>query len=246
MTAADDGYAIALVDRLDCSFEPRPWDFARSRAADIDSHWAARTAASPKLFNGRVLLQHRAAIETVDGSQVFRGAYLETDFKAFIAWRDFGCPDRSVRNCFALGALRGADGGFIVGEMAAHTANAGRVYFPAGTPDPQDVVAGKVDLAGSVLRELAEETGIGGADVTIDPGWMLLVGDTRIACLRTLRAHDDAAALVQRIHAYLADDPEAELVRAHVVRGMADAAALDMPDFMSVFFRAAFAEDQGG
>ncbi len=106
---------------------------------------------------------HRGAFE----GDVFRGAYLETRFSRFIAWRDFGFPDRTMRNCFAMAALRAADGAFLLGVMGAHTANAGKVYFPAGTPDLDDVVGDRVDLAGSVARELGEETGLATAALTL-------------------------------------------------------------------------------
>ena len=56
-----------------------------------------------------------------------------------IAWRDWGFPDRAVRNCFSAGAIRASDGAFVLGVMGAQTANAGKIYFPAGTPDPSDV-----------------------------------------------------------------------------------------------------------
>jgi len=34
--------------------------------------------------------------------------------------------------------------------MNSHTLNASKVYFPAGVPDPSDIVDGMVDLDGSV------------------------------------------------------------------------------------------------
>jgi 8-oxo-dGTP pyrophosphatase MutT (NUDIX family) len=114
------------------------------------------------MFNGRVLLLRRGAI--ADGT--LSGAYLETDFASFIAWRDWGFPDKTMRNCFPMAALRSSDGAYLLGVMGGHTATAGQVYFPAGTPDPNDIVGESVDLEAGVMRELAEETGLGPADAT--------------------------------------------------------------------------------
>ena len=98
---------------------------------------------------------------------VLRGDYFETDFADFLAWRDFGFPGESVCNGFSMAALQGSDGAFLLGEMAAHTANAGAIYFAAGTPDRQDVFGERVDLAASVTRELEEETGVSAAEIRL-------------------------------------------------------------------------------
>ena len=91
-------------------------------------------------------------------------SYFETDFASFLAWRDWGFPDSDVFNGFGMGALRCADGAFVMGEMGHHTANAGRIYFPSGTPDLDDLSGDTVDIAGSVAREVEEETGLTPAD----------------------------------------------------------------------------------
>ena len=98
-----------------------------------------------------------------------------------MAWRDFGFADPAVRNCFALGALQGSDGGYVLGVMSGGTANAGKIYFPGGTPDPDDVAAGKVDLEASVRREVQEETGLGPEEFEMDSGWHCIPAGPLIA-----------------------------------------------------------------
>ncbi len=214
---------VVEVDAVDCVLEQKPWAFALNEAEAIEAHWAAALLAKPRMFNGRVLLQHRGAVERdPDGRRVFRGAYLETDFKAFLAWRDFGFPPAGVRNGFGMAALSSADGAFIMGEMSAHTANAGIVYFASGTPDPQDIREGRVDIEGSVRRELEEEMGLSPPDVSFDPGFTLIMDAVRVGFMKRVRAPETADALVARIEAFLAAEREPELARLHVVRSVAE------------------------
>ena len=111
-----------------------------------------------------MLLLHEHAI----ADRVLTGSYFETDFASFLAWRDWGFPDRSVRNAFPQAALMAADGAFLLGVMGDHTANAGHIYFPSGTPDPGDIDGERVDIDASLTRELREETGLDAGDFTID------------------------------------------------------------------------------
>ena len=217
--------SLVEVASVACAFEPRPWDFARARAADIEAHWREQVRRKPSLFNGRVLLLHRGAVETgADGQARFEGAYLEADFKAFLAWRDFGAPPSGIRNGFGMAALTSADGAFILGEMAAHTANAGRIYFASGTPDPNDIVGASVDIEGSVRRELEEETGLGPHEVVFEPGMTLVIDELRVGFMKRVRSGLSAEALVERIHGFLARDPNPELARMHIVRSAGDIA----------------------
>ncbi|MBS7539779.1 NUDIX hydrolase [Ancylobacter lacus] len=224
---------IEPLARLDLIREEGPPAFAQANAAAIAAHFDTLKAANPALWNGRVLLLARHAI----AAGALTGAYRECDFAAFMWWRDMGFPDPTLRNAFAMGALRGADGAFILGVMAGWTANPGRIYFAAGTPDPSDVTAdGRVDLAGSVMRELGEETGLGAADVSPAPGWDAVLAGPRIALMRQLVAHEEAEAVAARIRALLATQERPELDGVVVVRGENDLSPA-MPDFIVAYLR---------
>jgi 8-oxo-dGTP pyrophosphatase MutT (NUDIX family) len=240
---SDAGARIFKVAELDCLFEPRRWAFAEDRAGEIADHWEARKAALPSLFDGRVLLSGRHNfVKREDGATVLRGAYFEVDYKAFLAWRDFGFPDASVCNCFSMAALQSSDGAFLLGEMAAHTANAGSVYFAAGTPDPSDIFGARVDLAASVRRELQEETGISPDEVAMAPDWTIVCQPPRIACMKIMRMSETAQTTKRRVEAFLAREPKAELRRVHIVRRSRDIEKINCPGFVADFLRYALGE----
>jgi 8-oxo-dGTP pyrophosphatase MutT (NUDIX family) len=227
---------ILALDRADIAVEQYSWPFAIARRAEIDRHFVERRQGEPALWNGHVLLLSRYTID--DG--VLRGAAFETDFASFLAWSDWDFPDPDVSNVFAATALRSADGAFLLGEMASHTANAGRIYFPCGTPDPSDIVAGKLDLAGSLRRELAEETGLAIDELAAEPGWHLVRDGGFLAALKCATAREDAAALRERILRHLASEARPELSDIHIVRGPADLDDARTPRFVVAYLEQAW------
>jgi 8-oxo-dGTP pyrophosphatase MutT (NUDIX family) len=223
---------IHRVTTLDLKFRPRPWPFADQKRAEISAHFAARQRERP-IWNGRLLL----ARDPVFSGDHFSADYFETDFASFLAWRDWGFPDKDVFNGTGMGALRASDGAFILGEMGQHTANAGRIYFPSGTPDPADLRDGVVDIPGSVAREVEEETGLTPADYRAAAHWDCVVCGRSIAMIRILHVDGSGDELRARIEANLAPQRQPELAAIHLVRETSD---LDpaMPRFVTAFMEA--------
>jgi 8-oxo-dGTP pyrophosphatase MutT (NUDIX family) len=227
---------IHRVSELDLRLAPQPWAFAEQRRAEIDAHFARRQRDKPKLWDGRILLGRNPAF---CGNR-FSADYFETGFAGFLAWIDWGFPDRGVFNGFGMGALRCADGAFVLGEMADHTANAGRIYFPSGTPDLDDVSGSSVDIAGSVAREVQEETGLTTEDYRAAEHWDCVVTASCIAMMRILHVASTGEALAAKIEANLAHQKSPELCAVHLVRDTADLTPA-MPDFVTAFLEAQLA-----
>jgi 8-oxo-dGTP pyrophosphatase MutT (NUDIX family) len=222
--------SISHIDRMELSFVPKPWAFAIERRVAIDAYFDRLRQEKPALWNGRVLLLHQHVV----AGGVLRGEYLETDYASFAAWRDWGRPPADVRDCFGAAAVVTADGAFLLGIMGPHTFNSGRIYFPCGTPDPDDIIGGKVDLDLSVRRELKEETGLNVTDFNIEPGWTMIIDGPLIAQIKVLRSNETAAVLRGRVLEHLASEKHPELSDIRVVRGRGDIDAA-MPRFVAAF-----------
>lgn len=240
MSSGVENGSIVRLERVEAQVEPYDWAYARENAAAIAAHWAKISADKPAMFNGRVMLQHRAAIR--DG--VFEAGYFETDYAAFMAWRDAGHPGPVIRNGFAMAALRANDGAFLCGKMGDHTANAGKVYFAAGTPDREDARPdGTLDLAGSVTRELGEETGLQIGELALGAGWTAVIDEGRIAFMREvdidLPAEEARALMLERMKTL----DEEELSDIVIVRDLAETEKHDMPLFMRRYLAHIFEGD---
>jgi 8-oxo-dGTP pyrophosphatase MutT (NUDIX family) len=234
---------IARVFELRSTFEPSPWPWAEANRSTIEAHWAEKTRDKPRMFNGRVLL-----VSSLDlNGERCRATYFETGFADFLAWRDLGYPDPTIANGYAMGALRGSDGAYVCGVMGGHTANAGRVYFPSGTPDPSDLRPdGTVDLSGSVIRELEEETELDSTHYRAAEDWIVVRRWPAVAFFRQIACTEPAEAVAERIRRNIARQSDPELSDARVIRGPEDIDPRTMPLSVQSFFGWAFGTDRPG
>jgi 8-oxo-dGTP pyrophosphatase MutT (NUDIX family) len=233
--------AVVSLNHLSLHYRPRSWAFAVERRGEIDAHFERVRQQRPEIWNGPVLMMHDHRLE----QGTLEGAFLKTDFASFLAWRDWGFPPAGVINCFSMGALRAIDGAWLLGVMASHTAGAGKIYFPAGTPDTDDIVEGTVDLAGSVIREMAEETGLAPTDFTQASRWHCVTDGARMALIKVLQASESADVLRRRILDYIERETAPELSDIHIVRAPHDYDPM-MPDFVKAFLdHAAFSAHAG-
>ena len=227
---------IHRVGGFDLAVEAWTWPFAEARRAEIAADFADKQREKPALWNGRVLL----ARNPVFAGDRLSASYFETDFASFLAWRDWGFPDPGVFNGFGMGALRCSDGAFVLGEMGQHTANPGRIYFPSGTPDLDDIKDGAFDISGSVAREVEEETGLAPGDYEAEPDWHCVYTGPALAMIRILRVDMTGEALRERIEANLALQGQPELSAIHLVRDAHDLNSA-MPRFVTAFIEAQLA-----
>jgi 8-oxo-dGTP pyrophosphatase MutT (NUDIX family) len=232
--------AITRLSQIETRYELTDWDFAARQRAQIDAHWEQLIARKPAMFNGTVLMQHAWKLE----GSVYTAAYSPVDYASFIAWIRFGQPGKPRRNGFAMAALRAADGPFILGVMGEQTANAGKIYFPGGTPDMNDVTPeGRVDLGGSLTRELFEETGLRADEVSIDDNWVLVTETYKAAFLKPARLIFDAETARKILLERIVAETDQELADIAIVRSVVDIDDTRTPEFAAAYMRRVFAAE---
>jgi 8-oxo-dGTP pyrophosphatase MutT (NUDIX family) len=233
-----EGDFILDVPRVEARYEERSWPWAEANRGAVEANWERRRVASPGVFDGRVLM-----IGSLDrDGETLRTTFFPVRYKSFLAWIDLGFPDRAVANGFAMGALRGSDGPFVLGEMGPRTANAGKVYFASGTPDLSDVRPdGTVDLAGSVTRELHEETGLEpDRHYRVGEGWTVVRSGGLVAFMRPVAGLEPAAALRDRILGAIEAQADPELSGVRLAAGAGDIDDQAMPAYLQAYLRRAF------
>lgn len=219
---------VEAIAGIDLGLEPFDWPFAVERRVEIDRHWRRLQAGKPGIWNGAVVLTRKGRIE----DRCYRGACFAADYASFVAWRDWGWPDPEIVDCFGAALVLSRDRALIYGRMAASTLNAGHIYPPSGAIDLEDVTAeGRIDVEGSLVRELAEETGLAARDAR--PGALWAVRDGCRMCLaRELWFDEDAESLGGRVEAFNAAQSLPELDGAVILRSPPNRVAA-MPPYAS-------------
>ena len=202
---------ITEIDRAEIAVEPFSWEFAVAQREQIDRYFARRQARVDP-GSGMAVCSCSAATRFAIG--YCKAPCFETDYASFLAWRDWGFPDPSVFNVFGSAVLQAADGAFLLGEMDSSTASAGSNYFPSGTPDLDDISAdATLDLAGSVSRELLEETGLEITGLDVRPGWTMVHDRGFVNLMKLVRAPQNAEELRGQIMRHLASSGAAGILR---------------------------------
>lgn len=178
----------------------------------IAENWARETAANPALFDGRMLLQRRLGLS---GAGIAGEAHV-VPFSAFLWWRRQAV--RPGAHLFAYPVLVAADGALVAIRMGAHTANAGQVYFAAGSLEPADVVDGRCDIEGNMRREVKEETGLDLARSTPGKGYFASRMKRTVTVLRLYRFALTAQEMIERIEAHMPTAEDQEIDGAVAIR----------------------------
>ncbi len=174
-----------------------PLPFETANRAAIDAEWATALAQNPRLFNGPMFLISRIEL---DGATV-RGAMHETDFATFLHWRR-NRPVDGLWYCAATAIPVLCDGKLLAIRMASHTVNAGLVYFPAGSFDPDDFIDGRLEPSRCMAREFVEETGIALDESAADPCHVGVMIDTFLILARRYQLPFDGKEAKARILAH--------------------------------------------
>lgn len=232
-----DGGRVERVERCLLSVRDDPWLFAVANREAIDAHWEKRSAESPGFFNGVVHM-------LVDGEiheQEFRAQFRAVEFKSFLFWREHGYPDLTVKDAFGSALIRSVEGHVLLGVQSAGNLNTGLAYLPGGFIDPRDVDAdGRIDIAQNVLREIREETGLGDADLTCLPGYIVTRAGPHVSIAVELVSPLPSQSLRQRILDHISADAEPELSDIVIIATRNDIVPHAMPVFAAVLLRSLF------
>ena len=202
-------YPVSEVHVSVCEGVP---DYVERNRLAIDENWQQEVAANPNLYDGEIYLAPQARLQ--DG--VLSASYQRTSFRSLLYWRKDERADKPF-HIFGSGVIVSSDNRLLLGQMAAHNAVGGRIYFPAGSNDDQDIVSGQVDFAGNARREVLEETGIDLNDAVHAGGYVVVMSARSLALFRCYHFDRTGDELQAQAENYIASQIQPELSRILMV-----------------------------
>lgn len=203
---------VFAIERLDIRLDPGPHPFERDNGAAIAGNWERERREHPGVFDGTVVLLSELAFR----AGVLAGTCHAVRYSSFLYWRRTRRSD--AEHAFAHAVMVAADGTLVAIRMGPQTANAGRVYFAAGSFEPSDFPDGQVDLHGNMRREVMEETGLDLGAARMEPQLHALSVPGGTVIFRRYVMPVSAEELAERIRAHVAADPDPEIVGPEIIR----------------------------
>jgi len=220
---------ILPVDEIDVTLDPSSHPFERDNEAAIAANWLREKAVKPALFNGTMALLSELAY----GGGRLIGRCHAVNYATFLHWRNNRATP-GAGHAFAHPMLVARDNSLIAIRMGAHTANAGRVYFAAGSFEPEDFPGGKVDMHANMAREVLEETGLDIGQARRGKRHYALSTERGTVIFRRYYLDQDADEIAARIREFVAGDAEPEIEGPVVIRGKDDLPEGLMPHMTSL------------
>ncbi|MFD2057303.1 hypothetical protein ACFSQT_30735 [Mesorhizobium calcicola] len=208
---------ILPVDAVDVRLDPGPHPFAVENAEAIADNWQREISAKPALFDGTVVLLSRLAYR--DNRLV--GRCHAVNYSTFMLWRKRR-ENSGAEHAYAHAILVAGDNALVAIRMGSHTVNAGRVYFAAGSFEPDDFRDGLVDVDFNMIREVREETGLDLSDAERGRRYHVLSTTSGTVIFRRYRETAPADEIAQRISAFVATETEPEIEGPIIIRHAAD------------------------
>lgn len=208
--------AVFHVAECVCRAANYEWSYVEARKETIDRHWAEAVAANPAYFDGVVLLTSSCRLVPLSAQPTRVELNLfETRFRNFLYWRQQEFAGGGVIDAFGAAIVRACDGAILLVRQRPGNVNEGPYNFPCGFIDRRDVGAnGHVDLAGNIAREVAEEIGLGAADLQRCPGFLVTRVGVHLALGVEYRSKLTSNELLARIRDFITADNNPEIAEA--------------------------------
>ncbi len=129
--------------------------------------WQAGLSEHPTWFRGEVftIAEIRQSVDRIEFGLA------RTDYAHYLATvKGLIDPQVACQVLYGAAILRTRDNHLVFGEMGPETTYAGRLQGIGGGISDKDIENHQVDLPGSVMRELYEETGVNTAELI--PRWL--------------------------------------------------------------------------